>query len=230
MGLDTDAFVEKYQEMVHAIAKKIHEQLELTYEVEELFGFGFRGLLEAGRRFDPSRGVAFKVYAYYRVRGAILDGVRKLAYLPRRAHLKMQVARTLDLECETVADIRAHKPELRSDIGETVRTIDAILGRMAVAFAVSTASYDEEHQEYRSEKTPETLAIVEEQREAVVRALEQLPERERAVIRGFYLEDRSLEEIGKQMGMSKSWASRTHTKALDRLRHTLEPTKREGTE
>ncbi|MBN1655005.1 MAG: sigma-70 family RNA polymerase sigma factor [Deltaproteobacteria bacterium] len=228
MELDSEKFVEKYQVMVRAIAKTIYEQLELSCEMEDLVGFGFRGLLEAKQRFDPSRGVQFKFFAYYRVRGAILDGVRSMAYLPRRAHARMQAARALDLECEAVAEIRGQNPQARTDIEENVRAIDAILGRVAVAFAVSTASYDEENKEYSSELDPESLAITAEESETIGRAIKQLPERERLVIQGFYRENRSLEEIGKQAGMSKSWASRAHAKALDRLRQSLETRKRRG--
>jgi RNA polymerase sigma factor FliA len=221
MGAESENFVQTYDGLVRTIAKKTLDQLDLSCELDDLVGYGFRGLLEAKDRFDPSKGVEFQAYAYYRIRGAILDGVRKMAYLPRRAHARMQVARALDTECETAGEIRAANPQTRSDVDESVRMIDAILGRVAVAFAVSTASFDEKNREYQSETDPETLFIDDEQRKAIHQAVEKLPERERLVIQGFYVNNRTLDEIGKELGMSKSWACRTHAKALDRLRETI---------
>lgn len=207
------------------IAKKTHEQLKLQCELDDLVGFGFSGLLEAKERFDPAKGVTFKAFAYYRIRGAIIDGVRTMAYLPRRAHARLKAAITMDEECESSGEVRASTSDMQQDPHCSIRTIDAILGRTAVAFLVSSASYDDEKQEFASEDTPESLAIAEEQKEEISTAISLLSDRERLILHGFYIQNRTLEDIAKDLGMSKSWASRARSKALDRLRSTLEKTR-----
>ena len=75
-----EALVEQYRSFVTALAKKILRSLPSFVELEDLEGYGQIGLIEASRRFDPTRGVQFKTFAYYRIRGAIYDGIRKMAW------------------------------------------------------------------------------------------------------------------------------------------------------
>ncbi|UCH30833.1 MAG: sigma-70 family RNA polymerase sigma factor, partial [Myxococcales bacterium] len=85
-----EELVMRHRKMVHGLAHRLRRELSLCGDVDDLIAFGFGGLLEAAHRFDPSRGVRFQTFAYHRVRGAMLDGVRKMADLPRRAHRRLQ--------------------------------------------------------------------------------------------------------------------------------------------
>jgi RNA polymerase sigma factor for flagellar operon FliA len=212
-------FVEEHEGFVRNIAAKTREQLSLPCEIDDLVGFGYRGLLEARERFDPSQGVQFKTYAYYRVRGAMIDGVRKMVDVPRRAFARMRAARALDTECESAGQIRAAVERTRTDLYASLQAVDSILSRVVTAYSLGGVL----ELENTDPDTPEDLAMAGERKEAVRGALERLPERERLLLRGVYLEDRTIDEVARQLGISKSWASRVHGKALDMLRNQIEP-------
>ena len=212
-----DKFVEQHSSFVRCIAATVKESLSLDTGLDDLVASGFRGLLEARQRFDASKGIGFRSFAYYRVRGAILDSVRKAGYLPRRAHARLKAAEVLNAQSESALLIRAATPQISSDIAASIRAIDAILGRVAAAYSLSAAAAENE----TSGDTPESDLIYGEEIQFVVQAIDTLPERERVLMQGHYLEERTLEELAKELGISKSWASRLHSKALDTLRETL---------
>lgn len=212
-------FVREHEPFVRKLAGAIRAQLELSTDVEDLVAYGFRGLLEARARFDPSRGVRFDAFAHYRVRGAIFDGIRQMAYLPRRAHLHRKAAEALDRAAEEVAMERAARPEDRAEAAATLAAIDDILGKTCAAFVIAAVGQSPEDD---APETPDEEAVRAEDRARIGAVLGVLDERERALIEGHYFADRTIEEIGAEMGISKSWASRLHSRALGRLRSALE--------
>jgi RNA polymerase sigma factor FliA len=212
-----DTFVEKYSSFVKDIALSIKTSLGLDTESGDLIGWGFSGLLEAHQRFDQNKGISFRTFAYYRIRGAILDGVRKMCYLPRRAYARLRAAEVLDAESEHSLLTRATNPQMRSDLSAHVRSIDSILGRVAAAYSLAAAAAEYDPQT----DTPESDLLLGEAKKAAVSAVDTLPERERILVRGVYFEERPLEDLAKELGVSKSWASRLHSRALDTLREII---------
>ncbi len=210
-------FVKEHEAFVRKLASRVLAQFELTTDLEDLVAYGYRGLLEARARFDPSRGVPFASFAHYRVRGAILDGVRQMAYLPRRAHEQRKAAEALDRAAEEVAMQRAADPAARADAAAALAAMDEILGKTCAAYVISVVGQSKSD----SPPLPDEEVIALEAREQVSAVLDVLDPRERALISGHYFEDRTLEEIGAEMGISKSWASRLHSRALGRLREAL---------
>ena len=142
MAAGDDDFVREYAVFVRGVANQIKLQLSLECDSDDLVAFGFEGLLQARERFDGSRNVPFKAFAYYRVRGAILDGVRSMAYLPRRAHARMKAALAFDAESEAsvegqaAAKLKGAVPTLETKL----RAIDGVLGRVAAAYTTAVSS------------------------------------------------------------------------------------------
>lgn len=216
-------FVRQYEAFVRGIARQTVAQLDLECDMEDLVAFGFEGLLDARGRFDASRGVPFKSFAYYRVRGAVIDGVRRMAYLPRRAYARLKAAEALDLEGEQHGELAASTSASAAskDAEASLRAIDGILGRVAAAYCAAATAEGERGQD-EATATPEQTLLRREQKERVVKALDALPEQERALVRGHYIEGRRFDEIASELGVSKSWASRMHSRALGLLREALE--------
>src|SRR5690349_3163195 len=92
---DGDDFA-AHQELVERVVRKLIRELDLSCEPGDLQAWGHQGLLEAKQRFDPSRNVRFSTFAYYRVRGAVLDGVRSQGFLKRRAYAKLKAFEATD--------------------------------------------------------------------------------------------------------------------------------------
>ena len=183
--------------MVRRLAAKLRRELSLAGNPDDLVAYGFGGLLEAKRKFDASRGVQFKTYAYHRVRGAILDGVRKMAPRSKRA-----------------AD-EAHAQEARE-----VTARPTPLDRAFTRISASLTDARPLHGRY-GDQDPESLLIHQQSLSHLLEALTRLPERHRRVIRARYFEGRRLDDIARELGVSKSWASRLHHQALARLRAEL---------
>ncbi len=213
-----DDFIRKYEPFVRGVVVRTRAQLMLECDVDDLMAFGFEGLLIARKRFDGARGVQFKSFAYYRVRGAILDGVRAMAYLPRRAYARLKAAEAADAVGEQEAEARAASDAAPS--GEAaLRAIDGVLGRVAAAYCAASASESDEEQ--AEHDNPERELLQRERRGLTRDAIAKLPEQERFLIEGHYLKGRRFDELAQELGMSKSWASRLHTRALGRLREQL---------
>jgi RNA polymerase sigma factor for flagellar operon FliA len=213
-------FIRQYDAFVRGIVKHTRAQLGIEGDPEDLLACAYQGLLEARQRFDPARGVQFKSFAYYRVRGAVLDGVRRMAYLPKRAYARLKAAEAADLEGEPVVEARAATGAGVGDGAGALRAIDGILGRVAAAYCTAASASGEE----RDADSPEQSAIAREQHALVRKAIEVLPEQERFLIRGHYLEGRDFDELAAELGLSKSWASRLHSRALDRMRELIQAT------
>lgn len=212
-----DAFVKEHEGFVRNIAGRVRKELDLHCELDDLVAWGFQGLIEARARYDSSRGVQFGTFAHYRVRGAVIDGVRKMAYLSRRAHIARKVAEAADDLLEHEAATRAASPEARADVQQTVQAIDDVLGKLTASFVIASVGQDESA---APEPADEQLIRADESvrvREAVAK----LPEREAKVVRGLYFEGRLLDDVAKELGVSKSWASRIHTKALALMKGSL---------
>lgn len=191
-------FIARHERMVHGLAVRLRRELALRGDLDDLIAFGFGGLLEARARFDPTRGVRFQTFAYHRVRGAMLDGVRKMAGLPRRAHERV------------LAESQAKPTAAPTDLDKAFTRIGASL----TAATMLQGAFGSE--------SPEATLLRHEAIARLLRALPRLSPRQRALIRGFYFEGRSLDAVSQELGISRSWASRLHTQALRELREALD--------
>lgn len=220
---EADRFAQEYEGFVRKLASRVRAELDLTCDLDDLVGFGFAGLVEAKSRFDATRGVQFNTFAYYRVRGSILDGVRKMAYMPRHAHRARKAAEAMDAALEELGESRAGQKSTPGadggtpDLAATVAAIDDVLGKMCASYIIAAVGQDETEKQ----DNPEVAVSGAQDRVRLREALTKLPEREAAVIRGLYFEDRLLDDIGADLGVSKSWASRIHTRALGLLRAAM---------
>ena len=198
---DLSSTVVQHEKMVLGLASRLRRELCLHGELDDLVAFGYGGLLEAQARFDPSRGVRFQTFAYHRVRGAMLDGVRKMAPLTRRAHEKLRNS--------------GETPP--SAVPSAPTTLDKVFARVSAGLTTAGPLHGT-----FGERSPEDTLLCHENIGRLLGALHQLSERQRFVVRGYYFEGRSLDDLARELGISKSWTSRIHTQALAELRSMLE--------
>lgn len=205
-------------ELVERVVRRLTRELDLSCDPDDLRAWGHQGLLEAKGRFDATRGVRFSTFAYYRVRGAILDGVRKQGWLRRSAYAKLKAFEAADALGEQLADSEAQAPS--TTLAARAAQISDTLAKISAAFVLASVGQDEQ----RAPETPEEALGTAQRSELVRRGMDVLGERERVLVEAVYFEGVTIEEAGARLGLSKSWASRMHAKALDRLRKSLAAT------
>lgn len=210
-----DAESEAHNELVERVVRRLQRELDLSCDLGDLRAWGHQGLLEAKGRFDPARGVRFTTFAYYRVRGAVLDGVRKQGWLKRRAYAKLKAFEAGDSLGAQLADSEAQSPS-STPLARATQLDDA-LGKLSAAYMLSAVGQGEEN----VPDTPEELVTSAETRDVVQQGLALLPDRERQLLHAVYFEGVTIEAAGGRLGLSKSWASRMHAKALERMRKSL---------
>jgi RNA polymerase sigma factor for flagellar operon FliA len=213
-------------QLVDIIARQIMRSLGGAAELEELLSFGREGLWDAARKFDGSRGVPFRGYANFRVRGAIIDGVRSSARLSRRTHERLNglaaSARVSEGAQEDLAAPRAPgsgSPEAEQALNDHLA---AMATAMAAGLIAPTAHGDGgERTLVDTSESPEE-AYGNAQLLTVIReAIAELPKEEAELVRRHYLEGARFDHVAEELGLSKSWASRLHTRALTRLSKRL---------
>jgi RNA polymerase sigma factor for flagellar operon FliA len=208
-------------DLVRVIANSTRTTLQLAMTNDELASFGNEGLLRAARSFDASRGVPFRCWATLRIRGAMLDGVRASGTLPRRVYRRMKQIEAADEIQDALVEEDAARPVVPP--AEADLRLSRYVASMATAMAL--ASRDVRHDDVESvaadAPTPEEQAASAELEVAMKEAVDALPEQDRLVVRRFYFEEASLDEIGKELGVSKSWASRIHTRAVAAITRDL---------
>jgi len=227
---DTPQILERFHshlDLVDVIARQLARELGRTVELDDLRSMGQQGLLEAARRFDEGRGVSFRRFANYRVRGSMLDGIRKSAPLPRRAHARIRALEAALLVSEAAAeDAQPGALPVAPDPKASDQKLTEHLADMATAMAMgllaTPAIGDEgELSAVDTSISPEDAVAQAELRELVVSALDDLPEDERTLVRRHYLEGERFDQVAASLGLSKSWGSRLHTRAIARLTKRL---------
>jgi len=224
---DRQKLVDANVPFVRSIASKIKDQLPREIEFDDLYNYGMQELLEAAERYDRRHGVTFQTFAYYRVRGAMFDGLRNMGWLPRHEYARLRfeeraAAYLTNLsEREAGAGVSAEAAAV-VNIEDEVRQVAEALGGVAAIF-VTTMEGQKEKGDVATGMTPTPQVDIERQERdvAVEAALRELPDKERRLLQLYYFEDRPLEEVGKIMGLSKSWSSRLHARAIDLLKDAL---------
>jgi RNA polymerase sigma factor for flagellar operon FliA len=223
--------VEDHIPFVRSIARKLREQVPMV-EFDDLVGFGMQGLIEAAFRFDDRHGVAFTTFAYYRVRGAMFDGLRSMGWLPRSEYSKLRIEDRTSAYLQNLATRSAASrqgesgPEKAPEDGvvERVRDIAEALNGVATIF-VTLLGQKEEQQIEDERVAPHEQLERQEMAERVRRAMRKLPDKERHLIEQYYFHDQTLEQVGLTMGLSKSWTSRLHARAIAMLKQALDEMK-----
>lgn len=216
--------IEECQGLVRSLAVAIHRKLPPTVELDDLIAYGQVGLVEAAREFDPSRGNRFSTYAYYRIRGAIYDGLSKMSWFGRNEQSQLRAEERANAVLE--AEAEAHGQRAAGDDPEAdLRWFRRVTRALAVVhLATGTEPGEPSDTELLADPAaPSAISVA--MREEVYRKLHEviqtLPEDAARLIRATYFEGLTLQEAGRRIGISKSWASRLHAKALQRLAHAL---------
>jgi RNA polymerase sigma factor FliA len=218
-GLSNEELLEKYLPLVRSIAHQIRARLHIHLEIDELVQEGQIGLLEAAERFDSRLGVSFKTFAYYRVKGAIYDGLRKMDVITRRKNSKLmfESAATELLASEAVrGSTEARKSTVKDDLDEVVGMISGL-----VPIYIMTMDAMDQFQQEQGGRAPDETAALKQERAELRKAIKALPEKERQLLEFHYYQDLTLEQAASNLGLSKSWASRLHAKAISKLQSKL---------
>jgi len=214
-------------DLVDTIATQVRRKLGNAIDRDDLMSFGREGLLDAARRYDESRGVPFRVYASFRVRGAAYDGVRRISALPRSLYHKLASLDAQTLASDGEAPYVFTVEGSTSDANQTQELLADHLAGMAMAATlglIAEAGRDGSASESTRDPrlNPEQAFASAEVLRRILEELEGLDAEEREVVRRHYFDGEPLETVAAALNISKSWASRLHTRALSRLGKRLQ--------
>jgi RNA polymerase sigma factor for flagellar operon FliA len=218
-----DRLIEESQGLVRSLASRIHRKGPPNVDLEDMIAYGQIGLAEAAHDFDPSRGNQFSTYAYYRIRGAIYDGLAKMSWFGRAQY---QQARYDRMANETLrASNEEAAPATPGDKESNARWFRNLSWNLMVVYLAANSRTNEEDEEMiledKSALPPPSVLIGREITQKLHDLINTLPATEANLIRATYFEGLTLQEAGEKMGFSKSWASRLHAKTLQRLARSL---------
>jgi RNA polymerase sigma factor for flagellar operon FliA len=230
-----ERLVVAYSPMVKFIAGRLGAGLPSHVDDADLISYGLMGLIGAIERFDLERGIKFETFAMTRIRGAIIDELRSLDWVPRsvrsrareieaaQAKLEHELQRA-PTEAELAARLEISEDELQTSLLEIANSSVYALDEL---WTVSDSSGDQVSlldtiSDPRAEDPQESLASS-EVKDRLAEAIATLPEREQLVVALYYYENLTLREIGEVLGVTESRVSQLHTKAVMRLKSGLQP-------
>ncbi len=217
-SVDRDALILDHLPLLHHIVGRMSFDVPGRVEREDMLGFGMIGLISAADSWEPERGLKFSTYAFPRIRGAILDELRRMDFLPRG---RRERVRELDRAVNVLEQEHGLPPSIeqiaeRLDIDES--EVDEILHHARIAGTVSLddgPSDDLVHMLTDPQTTdPEGSAEYNELKELLVKSISDLPEQEKTVITLYYGEELLLRDIGEVLGVTESRISQIHSRAL----------------
>jgi RNA polymerase sigma factor for flagellar operon FliA len=218
---ETEALVMRHAELVKRIAYHLAGRLPASVEVDDLIQAGMLGLLEAAANYSEGRGASFETYAGIRIRGAMLDGLRKLDWAPRSVHRKARAVAMAIREIESEIGREARDVEVADRMGMKLSEYHRIVEDSAGCQISSLTTEEGEITLTDSSADPFRDLVDEDFRAALSEAIGGLPERERMVMSLYYDDELNLKEIGAALRVSESRICQIHGQALVRLQARL---------
>lgn len=234
--LDRRLLAEQYMPYVHSIANKVKKSVAREVPFEDLVEYGMIGLLEAADRFDPSQGATFMTFAYYRIRGAIYDGLRGMGWMSRSEYARARFEERANHYLSELAEHdgqtppgppgsdNAGLPKAASPASALEHVVSNLASAVHGLAAVYVTTMDSAQLALiKDDRTPaaeEALAL--DQARTLVRdTIRKLSAQERELLEMYYYKDMSLQDVGAKLGLSKSWTSRLHARVIEKLHRML---------
>lgn len=223
---DLDALVTEHAPLVKRIAQHLMLRLPASVQLDDLVQAGLIGLLEAARNYEGSKGASFATYAGIRIRGAMIDDVRKGDWAPRSVHRNSRRISGAMQTIEARAGREAQDAEIAAELGVALDEYysylqDANSSRLHSLDELSSREDSFDEPADQGGVTPAATLLRDNMKLAVAKEIDQLPERERMVLALYYDEELNLKEIGAVLNVSESRVSQIHSQAMLRLRSRL---------
>lgn len=209
------ALLESHAGLVRHIAHAMVCQRSSAVDVDDLVAYGTFGLIDAVERFDPGHGARFATYATHRVRGAMIDGIRNLDSIPRGQRVRVRALDRAEQDLQQRVGRSVTTAEVAAELGMTIRAVDR-LRRTREALRPGAALEDDVAVDVTYD--PAALSERGEQLSELYAALDCLSTRERLVLTRCYWEERTLREVGDELGVSESRVSQIRSRAIEKLR------------
>ncbi len=223
-----DKIILEYAPLVKIVAGRLSIYLGYNVEYDDLVGYGIFGLIDAIDKFDYDKGVKFETYASLRIRGAILDQIRKMDWIPRSLRQKQKKMEAAISKIETQYGRPAKDEEIASELGIETEELINWQGQAKITNIISLDEFVEAAGEKEvnviksnSYEQPESIALRNEIKQQLMDSLETLTDKERKVILLYYYEELTLKEISRILEVSESRVSQLHTKALQKMKVKL---------
>ncbi|MDR2903413.1 MAG: FliA/WhiG family RNA polymerase sigma factor [Clostridiales bacterium] len=218
----------QYSNLVKYVAGRLSIHIGQHVEYDDMISYGIFGLIDAIDKFDYEKGVKFETYASVRIRGSIIDSIRKLDWVPRTLRQKNKQLETVFSELENMLGREPTDAELAEKLDMSLEETQELVKKSSVASLVSLNDYLDQNHEVTFMNTsgtqiesPEAQYEKAEIKEMLIDAINKLSDKEKKVITLYYFEDLTLKEISNLMGVSESRISQIHSKAVLRLKARL---------
>ena len=224
--------IKRYSPMIKYVANRIAMRLPPHVEVDDLISVGVLGLMDAISKYDPTRGAKFKTYAEFRVRGAILDELRSMDWVPRSVRQKasnvdavvqkLQAKLKRNPEDEEVAEaMELSLDQFYDTLNETKSMPVFSLEDLGIAKETGEQQSLLDCLAGKADADPQTQVRLTELKGVIAKAIDTLPEKERLMVSLYYYEELTMKEIGVVLDITESRVSQIHSKAVYHLRSKL---------
>lgn len=219
----------EYAPLVKVVAGRLGMYLGNNVEFDDLVGYGIFGLIDAIDKYDSLKEVKFETYASLRIRGSILDQIRKMDWIPRTIRQKQKQIEGVMRQIEQETGRQATDEEIALGLGISDEEYTEWQSQMKITGVVSLNEYIEQGSDISNDRVrvsshfeqPEKVMEKHELKEMLMEALELLTEKEKKVILLYYYEELTLKEISNILDVSESRVSQLHTKGLSKMKTKL---------
>lgn len=215
---ERDWLVEKHKPLVLYLAKRISVSISFRTEMNDLIAYGQLGLIEASERFDPTRGNKFGTFAYYRIKGAIYDGLREMGVITRsQTH---RFAANANDVLTTKMDDSASAAGGAASVGDEIKTVENVIDTLIPIYFLSL---DAAKTKEIGDETAFTADDLETENllKRIREIMEELEPEDGELLSKIYFKNMLMKDLAKEMGVSKSWVSRLHARAVEHLQELL---------
>jgi len=224
-----DQVVLEHLPLVRAIAVRVHENLPVHVELDDLVHAGIMGLFDASSKYNPDKKVAFSSYAKHRIKGAILDSLRQLDWASRDLRRRHKQIEQVTRDLAATLHRNPTEEEVAGKMGVEVDRWRQMMVDLRNVGLISASTRGTEHDDLpapdfpaKPELQPDSMCAYEQLKQLLGTAMEALPERYRKVVLMYYKSELTMKEIGTHLGINESRVSQIHKSALEKMANALQ--------
>jgi RNA polymerase sigma factor for flagellar operon FliA len=226
---DRDEILRRHLPLVRRVVQRLAARKPPHIELDDLVSWGIVGLLDAIGKYDPKKEASFATYAQFRIRGAILDHLRSLDWVPRSVRQKATLIEKVSHQLEGQLGRPPNEEELARELGLSLDSYQELLTRVGEMslFSLEDLGFGSGEERFNIDQPPEdgvdplAALLTQERVDLVAEAIGRLPEREKLVVTLYYHEELTMKEVGGVLGLTESRVSQLHSQAMLRLKGFL---------